>query len=581
MLIVGVDFGTTNVRVATWDKDALNTVPEPRTVASGDSKIMPSVIAFRRNLNGDVDLIVGEEADGLTNSPDIQVIPNIKRWAMSSDSYMRWHMDARSVGWPSWWDTERRLVNFWGKEFPVRGIIRDILKQAISTAGITGSFEWRAGCPVHAGLDYRSDLTAALSELAGQGKINWVVEEPLLLLTLGYHALSNPVGSYLIYDLGGGSFDSAMAEIYPKDESDERGEFIVYGADGHPLVGGADIDEILSTSLEGQGYLANSPTSIRTAKESLSPTTPVQNLIGGINLTWDDVEVAVSQCGLLRKTPMATRDAYVSAKRMWNRPDIDEVLHQYSDTGEVRFVWQLTYQEMSKEIDTIVLYGGATKLGDDWFIKKLKNERVFGHKAQTASEWLKDVDIPDAELLGISLGACYFADKDYFDSKGFTSFVNRLPVRITLQNLQTGKGVGYKPFDHLTDPSKPFSEFVSEALQQEQDNPQKYELSIATPDGVIIEQIPIDGYLEPENRHTATDLRLRVDRYGQVFVDKRSSGPGLSWTKQFPVVTRPPWQTELQRGSIGEGILTLVRNPEYHQRSSQGSGENWRQDTKP
>ena len=152
MLIVGVDFGTTNVRVATWDNENPNVPPQPCTVASGDSKIMPSVIAFRRNPVGDVELIVGEEADGLKDGPDIQVISNIKRWAMSSDNYMRWHMDARDEEWPIWWDPANRSVNVWGQVFPAKDIIRDILAMAFQNAGIEGSFEWRAGCPVHAGF---------------------------------------------------------------------------------------------------------------------------------------------------------------------------------------------------------------------------------------------------------------------------------------------------------------------------------------------------------------------------------------------------------------------------------------------
>ena len=162
----------------------------------------------------------------MEDSADVLVVPNIKRWAMSSDSYMRWHMDAREEKWPTWWDPDNRSVNVWGQEFPIRDIIRETLAQAFQEAGVEGSFEWRVGCPVHSGLDYRLDLTHALSELAGQGDVSWVVEEPLLLLALGHRALKNPAGSYLVYDLGGGSFDSTMAEV------GEDGEMVVYGADG-------------------------------------------------------------------------------------------------------------------------------------------------------------------------------------------------------------------------------------------------------------------------------------------------------------------------------------------------------------
>ena len=554
MLIVGVDFGTTNVRVATWDNENPNTPPRSCIVASDDSRIMPSAVAFRRNPGGDVSLVVGEAADNMDDRADVLVIPNIKRWAMSSDSYMRWHMDERGEKWPSWWDPDNRSVNVWGQEFPVRDIIREIMSQAFQEAGIEGSFEWRAGCPVHSGLDYRVDLTYALSDLAGQGDISWVVEEPLLLLALGHRALKNPAGSYLIYDLGGGSFDSTMAEVR------EDGELVVYGADGHPRIGGSDIDEILAENLKSQGYNV-SQTSIRTAKEALTPNSQDWGLIGGFALSWGDVENVLSKRGFLQKTAMAARDAYVSAKQMWNRPGISEVLEEHIDTGEVRFVWQLSYKDIAAEIDNIVLYGGAINTGGEYFTQKLK--KVFGDNAKTVSEWLEpEIDIPQAELLGISLGACYFADKSYLIEKGFSAFVNRLPVRITLQNLRTGESVGYEPFDHLTPPNKPFEDFVTRGLQQETDNPQEYEIAVANLDGVVLERIPVDGYLEPGNRQPANALRLIINRFGQVVVEKRSSGVGLSWTKRFMVMDAPPWQTELQRGSVGEGILTLIRDPE-------------------
>ena len=570
MLIVGIDFGTTNVRVATWDNEKPDDPPVSRNVASGDSKIMPSVIAFRRNPGGDVEFFVGEEAErlaeSLNESPDIKVIPNIKRWAMSSDSYMRWHMDARDEGWPKWWDPIKRSVNVWGQVFLVKDIIRDILVRAFRSAGIEGRFEWRVGCPVHAGLDYRSDLTQALTELAGQGNINWVVEEPLLLLALGYRRLPNPEGSYLIYDLGGGSFDSTMAEVH------EGGELVVYGADGHPRIGGSDIDKFLEDKLKTLGF-GGSQTDIRVAKEALSPNTPDQSLIGGLTLSWADVEEAISQYGFLQKTVMATRDAYVSAKGITG-----ELLEQYVDTGEVRFVWQLSYKDIAEEIGEVVLYGGAIRAGDGYFVEKLK--KVFGEKAKTASEWLADVDIPDAELLGTSLGACYFADKEHFVGKGFSAFVNRLPVRIMLENLNTGESVGYDPFDNLTPPNRPLSEFATKALLQDRDSPQEYEVTATDLAGVVLQRIPVDGYLELGNRQPATSLRMIVNRFGQVFLEKRSEGVGLPWTKLSLVLESPPWQTELPRGPVGEGVLVMVRDPDFHKNQSWTPHEDWRHDTK-
>ena len=55
-------------------------------------------------------------------------------------------------------------------------------------------------------------------------------------------------------------------------------------------------------------------------------------------------------------------------------------------------------------------------------------------------------------------------------------------------------------------------------------------------------------------------MRLVIDRLGPVYVEKRSEGIGLPWTKKETVVENPPWQTEEQRE-----ILDALRERE-HQR---------------
>ena len=56
------------------------------------------------------------------------------------------------------------------------------------TAGLScpllGLFEWRAGCPVHAGLDYRSELAEVLSGFGGSNMVGSIIEEPVLFLEL-------------------------------------------------------------------------------------------------------------------------------------------------------------------------------------------------------------------------------------------------------------------------------------------------------------------------------------------------------------------------------------------------------------
>ena len=79
MRVVGIDFGTSNVRISTWDSDQ-DLLPEPKLighqpattisqVGDPDTTTMPAVVALRREQDGEVTVIVGEEADVLNDVP--------------------------------------------------------------------------------------------------------------------------------------------------------------------------------------------------------------------------------------------------------------------------------------------------------------------------------------------------------------------------------------------------------------------------------------------------------------------------------------------------------------------------------
>ena len=184
MQIVGVDFGTTNVRIATWDTDEQDRLPEPQAIGPVDSFAMPSVIAFQRRRDGTITTVVGQDADELQDSRDVVVVRNIKRWALSSDPFVCWHLESAYTPRPEWWNSQTRCIEVWGQEFPVREAIRLILDEAFRRSSVTGEFEWRTGCPVHTSLEYRSELASVLSEFGGVNSVTSVIEEPVLFLAL-------------------------------------------------------------------------------------------------------------------------------------------------------------------------------------------------------------------------------------------------------------------------------------------------------------------------------------------------------------------------------------------------------------
>ena len=533
MEIVGIDFGTTNVRISTWDPDDPNAgLPQPRLIGRGYTTVMPVVVALQRQTSGEVIVVVGEDADAMEDRDNTMVIRNIKRWALSGDAYVKWRLEVTETDWPTWWNPELGCIEAWGQHFQANDLISEILKEAVGRAGLPDRFEWRAGCPVQAGYDYRSMLAEALGGIAGQGRVEWVIDEPVLFLAAAQRNIEPDSqfrlrGSYMIYDLGGGSFDCALVDVR------EDGEMIIFGADGDPLLGGSNIDRVLSAKFSGAENL------LRLAKEQVSADNPSVPFGGSTALTWDDVEAELRGGKFVTRSMMAMRDAYISGKSV----TLGSVSEENEETGEVRFVWQRDYSDMARDLDGVIMFGGPTR--SPFFKDNLS--RWFGDtKVLLAQDLIGGVD--DPELTGVSMGACYFPSGD-----NFHQVPTRLPYRVALENTSTGREedrVQYQPHQHFVDNFKPAEQFESPWLHQERNNPQEYELTITDPDGVVMERQLVDGYLEDENRQPATGLRLVIDRLGPVYVEKRSEGVGLPWTKRITIVEHPPWQTQEQRDTI-------------------------------
>ena len=548
MEIVGIDFGTTNVRISTWDPDDPGAgLPQSRLIGRGDTSVMPVVAALRRQEDGTVSTVVGEDADSLEDGPNTLVIRNIKRWALSNDAYVKWRLEVSETERPDWWNADAGCVEAWDQSYQVKDLIAEILKEAVGRARLPERFEWRAGCPVQAGHEYRSMLAGVLDGIAGQGRVEWVVDEPVLFLAAAQRNIDPDSGlklegSYLVYDLGGGSFDCALVEVR------DTGEMIVYGADGDPLLGGSNIDRELKARLGGAENL------LRLAKEQVSPDNPSVPFGGSVALTWPDVESELTGGKFVQRSLMAMRDAYISARTVVE----GEASGADEETGKLSFVWQLGYEDMARDIDGVIMFGGPTR--SPFFSQGLG--RWFGEaKVMRAGDLIGGV--ADPELTGVSMGACY-----YPSGENFHLVPARLPYNVALENTTTGRQedkVEYLPHQYFVDNFQPAEQFESPWLPQQRDNPQEYELTITDPDGVVLAQMAVDGYMEAGNRQPATGLRLVIDRLGPVYVEKKSEGIGLSWSKKITFVENPPWQTEEQRERL-EALRLRERQREGQRR---------------
>ena len=552
MQVVGVDFGTTNVRISTWDSDG-ERAPEPQLIGSGGTTTMPAVVALRREPGGSISIIVGEDADSEEDvSNEVVVIRNIKRYALSSDRFVKDGLDARAdqqecPKWPlTWWNPAEMCVEVLGEKFPVWELIVHILEEAFRRAGVGEGVEWRAGCPVHADLEYRAGLTDVIRRIVGKGDIKWIVEEPILFLILanqlGNLDGSSLKGSYIIYDFGGGSFDCALAEI---EEGNEP--MIVYGADGNPMLGGSDIDDMLTKRLNYVGQ----PDLLRKAKERLNAGNRSETLEDGTVVNTDDVDSALKDGWFVNTSLISTNDTYITAKALWKRseseddPPVGEVFAKDNKTGMIRFVWELGWEQLAEDVDGIILFGGPTRT--QHFYDEL-SRRFGAEKIKRASEVLPRLrGVPDLDLVGISMGACY----SYEDSSP-PLYINRLPVHVTLEDLESGSKVEYKPFEHLAPHSKLFDEFISpEGLQRrtalvQSSAPDKtIQLTVTLPNNVVLCQTFVDKLIS--RNLIAFTLKLVIDRFGRIGVKQESEKAS---PKSFLVLKDTPWQTDGQRKAL-------------------------------
>ena len=549
--VVGIDFGTTNVRIAEWETSGSHD-PASCRIGSGGTEWMPAVIAFRRMPGGTVETVIGEDADILDDaSDDIEVIRNIKRWATTSDHYVRRYLEMRfqedNFHWPKWWDPESRTIRLWQETIHVEEAIGLILKEAIDRAGLAGAAaEWRAGCPVNSDFVYRRALVSALAELGCTGRIEWVTEEPLLLLALGVARGSLADGSYLVYDLGGGSFDCAIAEV--------RGTNItVYSEEGLPTSGGMDIDETLRRHLSYDG----SDHDLRVAKEQLSAGSRSEiALPGGHTLTNNDLDKALKHLGLIPRTLIAALDAYKKAKLLWNRtegspPYGETIVEESEGEGFRRLVWSLDYSHMARDIDRVLLVGGPTLMVP--FRRELG--KVFGSQKIVMAPDLVSVagraGIANAQLTALSHGGCHMLFEQYIPIT-----VDRIPASITLSVTDGDRTIedSYEPYRKLPW-HPPMSVHQGREIQFQSKATRTYAVRITSPDGGVLydsgtkeARMPRDRYRGPR----ADRIRMIVDRLGSVWV---KMGAGFTDVPRpteddISVVRHPVWQSEAQREAI-------------------------------
>ncbi|MBB2962860.1 Hsp70 family protein [Methylobacterium sp. R2-1] len=211
MAIVGIDLGTTNSAVAVWTPEGPRLIPN----ALGEP-LTPSVVG----LDADGTVLVGRAArERLATEPE-RTVASFKRWMGSG------HVTRLGRG-----------QNFRPEELSAL-VLKSLKADAQAHLG-TEVTEAVISVPAYFN-DIQRKATLDAARLAGL-PVERLVNEPTAA-ALAYGVASKQEGTVLVFDLGGGTFDVSLLELY-------EGVMEVRATAGDVALGGDDFSAILAAAI--------------------------------------------------------------------------------------------------------------------------------------------------------------------------------------------------------------------------------------------------------------------------------------------------------------------------------------------
>ena len=209
--VIGIDLGTTNSCVATLEGGKPVVIPN-----SEGSRTTPSVVAFSKN-GGDRVVGITAKRQAVTNSE--RTIMSVKR-EMGTD----WKKEIDDSEY-----TPQEISAFNLQK--LKSDAEDYLGREVNQAVIT--------CPAYF-TDAQRQATKDAGRIAGLEVLR-IINEPTAA-ALAYGVDKDDDQTILVYDLGGGTFDVSVLEIY---QVDGQPQIEVKATSGDNRLGGDDFDEVV------------------------------------------------------------------------------------------------------------------------------------------------------------------------------------------------------------------------------------------------------------------------------------------------------------------------------------------------
>jgi|LULP01.1.fsa_nt_gb molecular chaperone HscA len=268
---IGIDLGTTNSLVATVRSGVPKILQDEH-----DHSLLPSIVHFGKDENGQAQVTVGHDAKELINSDSANTIVSVKRFMGRSKADIRFQHPYELVGSDQDMPT---FVTAHGNQSPVE-ISAQILTALKNRADLHLEHEINgAVITVPAYFDEaQRQATRDAAKLAGLNVLRLLNEPTAAAIAYGLDQNSQIVEdqNFAIYDLGGGTFDMSILRF-------SKGVFEVLATGGHTAMGGDDIDRLLVKFLKSKFEIAELSNQqhaqlvqiAKSAKETLTTETQV------------------------------------------------------------------------------------------------------------------------------------------------------------------------------------------------------------------------------------------------------------------------------------------------------------------
>ncbi len=226
MINFGIDLGTTNSAIAKFSNGKVEIFRNPVTL----KQTLPSVVAFRKNR-----ILVGDKAREYLQRDPKNVVASFKRKMGTTETY--------------------NIASLEENKTPIE-LSAQVLKE-LKNFVHTGEMVEAAVVTIPASFDtIQSNATKKAGEAAGFQQVV-LLQEPIAA-SLAYANKDEEnfeEGQWLVYDLGGGTFDVALVNIHD-------GEMKVIDHEGDNFLGGTDFDKeivekIIMPFIEYEGTFNN------------------------------------------------------------------------------------------------------------------------------------------------------------------------------------------------------------------------------------------------------------------------------------------------------------------------------------